>query len=80
MKKLESVLKVEELDGFLNLTVCDAKANLQEILKTAGKVESVEMRSPTLNDVFLHYTGREIREGPAEGGYGTRIMMSEKRR
>ena len=74
------ILSVEEVDGYLILTASDAKTKLQEILDIAGRVESVEMRSPTLNDVFLHYTGREIREGPAEGGYGTRIMASVKRR
>ena len=79
-KEKDYIIKIEEADGHLILTVCDGKSNLQEILRLAGKVESVEMRSPTLNDVFLHYTGKEIREGPAEGGYGTKIMTSEKRR
>ncbi|RMF90775.1 MAG: ATP-binding cassette domain-containing protein [Methanobacteriota archaeon] len=76
----EYVLSIEQKEGLLTLTVRDAKQNLPEILRLAGRVESVEMHSPTLNDVFLHYTGREIREGPEEGGYGTRMMMSVKRR
>jgi len=80
LERKDYVIKIEEQDTYLLLTVRDAKSNLQDILRTAGKVESVEMRSPTLNDVFLHYTGREIREGPEEGGYGTRMMMSVKRR
>jgi ABC-2 type transport system ATP-binding protein len=74
------ILSAEESDGYLILTACDAKTKLQEILRLAGTVDSVEMRSPTLNDVFLHYTGREIREGPAEGGFGKRMMTSVKRR
>jgi ABC-2 type transport system ATP-binding protein len=74
------ILSAEESDGYLILTACDAKIKLQEILKLAGKVDSVEMRTPTLNDVFLHYTGREIREGPAEGGFGKRMMTRVKRR
>jgi hypothetical protein len=31
-------------------------------LQVAGEVDYVEVHSPDLNDVFLHYTGREIRE------------------
>ncbi|MFQ5800963.1 MAG: ATP-binding cassette domain-containing protein [Candidatus Hydrothermarchaeales archaeon] len=80
LEEKDYILKIEQKDNHLILTVCDAKMNLQEILNIAGKVESVEMRSPTLNDVFLHYTGREIREGPPEGGYVERMMMSVKRR
>jgi len=80
LKSKDYILSVEESDGYLILTACDAKTTLPEILKLAGRVESVEMRSPTLNDVFLHYTGREIREGPAEGGFGKRMMTRAKRR
>jgi hypothetical protein len=36
-------------------------------------VDSVEVRTPTLNDVFLYYTGREIREESGEGGVFERI-------
>jgi ABC-2 type transport system ATP-binding protein len=50
------------------LTVDDAGSHIQEILETIGKVESVELRPPSLNDVFLKYTGREYRE---QGGGGT---------
>jgi len=74
------ILSVEKTDSYLILTAHDAKTKLQEILELAGRVESVEMRSPTLNDVFLYYTGREIREGPAEGGFGKRMMTRAKRR
>lgn len=80
LEKQDYIINIEEQDGYLILTVKDAGKNLQNILKAAGTVESVEMRTPTLNDVFLHYTGREIREGSAEGGYGTRMMMSVKKR
>ncbi len=80
LKRKEYITKLEEADGRLFLTVKDANLHLQDILKTAGEVESVAMRTPTLTDVFLHYTGREIREGPEEGGYGTRMMRSVKRK
>lgn len=75
VKRLRYVHKATERDGRLMLTVDNASAHLQEILGKVGKVESVELRSPTLNDVFLHYTGRQIREGgEAEGGWAERSM------
>jgi ABC-2 type transport system ATP-binding protein len=80
LEKKDYILEIEEKEEFLIVTARDAKSNLQEILSIAGRVESVEMRSPTLNDVFLHYTGREIREGPPEGDYFMRMMTSVKRR
>jgi ABC-2 type transport system ATP-binding protein len=37
------------------------------LIETAGvPVLNVHVHQPTLDDVFLHYTGREIRESHAE--------------
>jgi ABC-2 type transport system ATP-binding protein len=80
LKSKDYIKEIDAKDGFLILTVENAASNLQEILSLAGKVESVEMRRPTLNDVFLHYTGKEIKEGSPEGGYFTKMMTSVKRR
>jgi ABC-2 type transport system ATP-binding protein len=30
-------------------------------------ISSMALREPTLEDVFIHYTGRQIREGKGEG-------------
>jgi len=62
LKKLPFVKKIGESDGYVQLTVENSAKNLQKLLLAAGEVESVEVHSPDLNDVFLHYTGREIRE------------------
>jgi ABC-2 type transport system ATP-binding protein len=80
IKKLEFVKNVESKDGFINLTVKNANEHLQQILQTIGSVESVEIHSPTLNDVFLHFTGREIREGTPEGGWGQKAMNYRQNR
>jgi ABC-2 type transport system ATP-binding protein len=80
LKKLKYVKKVDNCDGEVCLTVKDADKHLQEILKVVGKVESVEIRSPTLDDVFLHYTGRVIRNDSPEGGWAERAMNFESRR
>ncbi|MDE1856320.1 MAG: ATP-binding cassette domain-containing protein [Candidatus Micrarchaeota archaeon] len=79
VRKLRYVKNIKVADGFVTLTVNDAGRHLQEIFKKIGNVESVESRSPTLNDVFLHYTGSEIRESGEEGGHFERMMHSGNR-
>lgn len=71
--RLSYVSKVEETDGKVVLTVENAPLNLVSILKLIGDVQSVEVHSPTLNDVFMHYTGRHIEE--AEGGWFNKIVQ-----
>ena len=74
LKKLEYVRKIEFKDGLLYLSIKDASKHLQDLLTHTGPIDFVEVRSGTLNDVFMHYTGREIREGEAEGGFWERMM------
>jgi ABC-2 type transport system ATP-binding protein len=76
LKNLECISKMEFLDGYLLLSVDDAKRNIPEILKQV-EVESVEATSPTLNDVFLKLTGRSIKE-QAEGGFMERYVQYDK--
>jgi len=80
IKELDYVLSVSQSGSTLLLTVRDASAHLQEILGKIGDVESVEVHTPTLNDVFLYYTGREIREESGEGGVFERIAQRAGRR
>jgi ABC-2 type transport system ATP-binding protein len=52
------------------LSVYDAIRNLPVLLKNANNVDSVEYSIPTLNDVFLQLTGREMAEDEhSEGGF-----------
>ncbi|MDD2665813.1 MAG: ATP-binding cassette domain-containing protein [Methanocellales archaeon] len=74
LKQLTYVKNITNCDGEFCLTVEDANLNLQEILGIVGKVDSVEIRTPTLDDVFLHYTGRGIRESSPEGGWAEKAM------
>jgi len=76
VRNLDYVLSVSQSGSTLMLTVKNASAHLQEILSMVGEVASVEVRSPTLNDVFLDYTGREIREESGEGGAFERIARA----
>lgn len=74
IKKLNYIMKIEEKDGLLCISIKDAGKHLQDLLSNTGPVDFVEVRKGTLNDVFLHYTGRDIREAEAEGGFWERIM------
>jgi len=79
LKSLSYVKKVSTCDGEVCLTVEDANMHIQEILNIVGKVESVEIRSPTLDDVFLHYAGRNIRESSPEGGWAEKAMNARSK-
>jgi len=65
-------VRIEQNEVFI--TVKDASEHLQEVLNRVGKVESVEVRPLTLEDVFIHYTGKAIREGSPEGGWAEKAM------
>ncbi len=76
IKKLKFVKKVAQSDGVTTVALVDAPANLQALLKVIGKVDYVEVREVTLNDVFLHYTGKEIHKEEGEGGWFERVARS----
>jgi ABC-2 type transport system ATP-binding protein len=75
------ILKANVVDGRLEVTVRGGKALLPRIVEAAAKsgvfVESVSLREPNLEDVFLHYTGRAIRP---EGGDELHGMAAVRRR
>jgi daunorubicin resistance ABC transporter ATP-binding subunit len=81
LEKMDYIKQVQYKDGLLSLTVNDASLHLQKILEHVGVAEDVELHSPTLNDVFLKLTGKQIREdsGEGEGGWMTRSMHAENR-
>jgi ABC-2 type transport system ATP-binding protein len=54
-------------NGFVNVQVQNAEKRIAEVIKTLNdvKIESVALQIPSLEDVFLSYTGRTIREQEA---------------
>ena len=68
ISKLDFVHKVEQNDGFLVVSVNNAKRDLPILLRHV-EAEMAESASPTLNDVFIHLTGRNIKEQEPEGGF-----------
>lgn len=79
LKSLPYVKQISPCDGELCLTVENASSHLQEILSIVGKVDSVEVRIPTLDDVFLHYTGKGLKQAnaAAQGGWGAGPLVEE---
>jgi ABC-2 type transport system ATP-binding protein len=72
-RKLDFVQKAEFVDGMLVLEVSDAKRSLPLLLQSI-EAEQAEFSSPSLNDVFIHLTGRNIKE-QAEGGFMERYAQ-----
>ena len=68
LRALPAVTRVEVKDGWVEASVTEVHRHLAAVLAAVPGVESVEVHSPTLDDVFLKFTGREYREeGEGEG-------------
>jgi len=65
-RKSKLVKKAKIVDGTLHLQVSSGERAIPKLLDLAkehgGQVHTVSLRRPTLEDVFIHYTGRAIRE------------------
>lgn len=76
-----NVLKTHIVDETLEITVRNGKTLLPRIVEIAASsniyVDSVTLREPNLEDVFLHYTGRAIR---AESGDELHGLSAIRRR
>jgi ABC-2 type transport system ATP-binding protein len=72
-RKFDFVQKAEFVDGFLVLSVKNAKKDLPVLLQNI-EAEQAEFSIPTLNDVFIQLTGRNIKE-QAEGGFMERYAQ-----
>jgi len=72
--------KAQRVDDTLEITVQNGKSLLPRIVDMATQnkiyVESIRLREPNLEDVFLHYTGRTIRPDATKELHG----LSEARR
>ena len=72
--------KAKMVDDSLEITVQNGKSLLPRIVDMATQnkiyVESIRLREPNLEDVFLHYTGRTIRPDATKELHG----LSEARR
>jgi ABC-2 type transport system ATP-binding protein len=67
LQKLPWVKKIKEHDNFTDLTVDRGENKIPLLMKIDQKeagfeIKSINLRKPTLEDVFLHFTGKTIRE------------------
>ena len=73
LKKSKWVEKTKIFDETINISTKNAEERIAEIIKISEsiglKVKSVELHKPTLEDVFIHFTGRKIREEGADKRY-----------
>ena len=67
LEALECVTHCEKRHGRLDVAVQDVAQNLPAVFAAAGEIASFSVRNTTLDDVFLHYTGHDIRDESAEG-------------
>ena len=66
--------KKQVVEGTLEITVHNGKETMPRIMELATQnkiyVESILLREPNLEDVFLHYTGKTIREDSTKELHG----------
>ncbi|MBN2043327.1 MAG: ATP-binding cassette domain-containing protein [Candidatus Aenigmarchaeota archaeon] len=71
-KSMEGAKRVKVHDSSVSVSMANAGTRIPELLKAAEKagidVESVDLHKPTLEDVFIHYTGKTIREQETSAG------------
>jgi len=81
-KELEKLYKkeIKEENGILQLEVEDGEKFLPRLFNELHtKIDSIELRKPTLDDVFLNLTGRKIREEEASSKDRMRERMRMRR-
>ena len=70
LKELDFAHHAEATDSTVRLHLSDAEKKVPMIVELAShsriELKSVSIHKPTLNDVFLYYTGKEIRSEEAE--------------
>jgi ABC-2 type transport system ATP-binding protein len=68
IRALSYVSAVKTAGETMEITMKSAHLHLAGLLSQIDNVISVEMRKPTLNDVFIKLTGRDIREDNTDNG------------
>jgi ABC-2 type transport system ATP-binding protein len=70
------------VDGNLEITVHGGRSIMPRIMEVAGSnrffIDSIDLREPNLEDVFLHYTGTNIRSDSARELHGFAAIQRRK--
>lgn len=79
LRGMKEIEKVNREDGDFHLTVKDGSNFIPKLMKRAHdngfEVDSVNLRKPTLEDVFINLTGKSIRNEEASGSERMRIRQ-----
>ncbi len=79
MEGLEWIKTLTQHNSHLSLTMEKGERRIPELINLANKndvqVTCVHLRKPSLEDVFLHYTGRTIRQEEASQAERNKAMM-----
>ena len=77
----EAGFRVSDGEDSLVVFAEDGEAQVARLIDIAGvPVSNVHVHRPTLDDVFLHFTGRQIREDHAEHAMPMRMRAMARRR
>ncbi len=79
IRKMPFAASVNEKAGIVSAVIASSHKNLPKMLRALPGIESIEIRPATLNEVFIKYTGKGIREDSAEGGFWERMMNPNNR-
>ncbi|MCE5295835.1 MAG: ATP-binding cassette domain-containing protein [Euryarchaeota archaeon] len=84
IKAVDGVLSVKKEDGSYRVKVMNGETVtaplLQGISKNGGKVTYVTLERPNMDQVFLEYTGRSLRDAEQAGSYDKMAMARQMRR
>lgn len=70
VRALPFVKTFERENGRSKISIQNSGANLHALLNAAGKIEEVEVRRVTLDDVFLKFAGQQISDDAEEHAEG----------
>jgi len=80
LRGLDWINQVHVHDGVLHLTMDRGERRIPELMAMAQRdgaaVSCVHLRKPSLEDVFLHFTGRTIRDVEVGAAERSRMMMN----
>ncbi|SFM19531.1 ATP-binding cassette domain-containing protein [Methanolobus profundi] len=83
IRSLSEIKSIEVHDNFITIGLQNAEKHVAKIVTMASEngitIESLSIHKPTLEDVFLHFTGRTIREEEASTKDKMRMMMKGRR-
>jgi ABC-2 type transport system ATP-binding protein len=65
----EFVHRVEQNENSVIIYMDEVSSNLHRLIKDLEDVQSIEYKKPTLNDVFLKFSGNSLSGDSPEGGF-----------